>query len=194
MKIKLPPGYVVKEVPKDEFFKDFEKLAPKIFSDNLDYETDDIDSKSTREKIKNLSQQFISSTQYRIHLGVFHKNKLVGWSWGFQHNSFTFYMCNSAVLPTHRRKGIYTFLMQEIIKKVSQAGFTHIYSRHIVTNNEIIILKLRTGFKITSLELSERFGTLVHLTYFPGKMRNEILDFRAGFKRPDQKMKKLFKL
>ena len=194
MKYKLPAGYVVKEVPKEDFWPLFEKHAPKVFSNNLDYDVAEIDSKTAKEKLKILYKNFISPTQFRVHLGVFYKNKFVGWSWGFQHNSHTFYMCNSAVLPEHRRKGIYTYLMQEVIKITSDAGFTHIYSRHIVSNNDVIIPKLKMGFKISSLELSERFGTLVHLTYFPHQIRNDIFDFRSGFKHPDKKMKKLFKL
>ena len=69
-----------------------------------------------------------------------------------------------------------------------------IYSRPIITNNEILIPKLKFGFKITNFELSERFGTMEHLTYFPQKTRRDILDFRSGFRRPDKKMKKIFKL
>ena len=194
MKYKLPKGYVVKEMPRDDFSKLFEKYAPKVFSDNLDYDPDGIDPKSAKEKFKKLSKQFISPTQYRIYLGVFHKNKFVGWSWGFQYTSTTFYMCNSAVLPAHRRKGIYTYLMNEVVKGASDQGFMSIFSRHIITNNDILILKLKMGFKITNFELSERFGNLGHLTYFPQKIRSDILDFRSGYKRPNKKLKKLFKL
>ncbi len=172
----------------------FEKHAPKVFSDNLDYNSDEIDSKSTQQNFKKLSKQFISPTQYRIHLGVFYKDKFVAWSWGFQYTSTTFYMCNSAVLPAHRRKGIYTYLMNEIVKRASDQGFMYIFSRHIMTNNDILISKLKMGFKITNFELSERFGNLIHLTYFPQKIRSDILDFRSGYKRPDKKMKKIFKL
>jgi hypothetical protein len=84
--------------------------------------------------------------------------------------------------------------MNELINKVSKKGFMSIYSRHIITNNDILIPKLKFGFKITNFELSERFGTMVHLKYFPLKTRRDILDFRSGLKRPDKKIKKLFKL
>ncbi len=113
MKYILPKGYEVREMHRDEFLKHFEKHAPKVFSDNLDYDSDDINSKSAQNKFRTLNKKFVSPTQYRIHLGVFHKNKFVAWSWGFQYTSTTFYMCNSAVLPAHRRKGIYTYLVNE---------------------------------------------------------------------------------
>ena len=194
MKNKLPKGYLVKEMPREEFWKLFEKQAPKVFRDNLDYDPDHIDSESTQKKFKALEKQFASPARYRIYLGVFKNNKFVGWSWGYQYTATTFYMCNSAVLPAHRRLGIYTYLMNEVVRRASSAGFMSIFSRHIMTNNDIIISKLKMGFKITNFELSERFGNLVHLTYFPQKIHNDILDFRSGYKRPDKKLKKLFKL
>ena len=194
MKLKLPSGYVVKEMSQDEFMPLFEKYAPQVFNDNLDYDPDEIDSKSVQTKFSKLRKRIVCPNQYRIHLGVFYKNKFVGWSWGFQYSSTTFYMVNSAVLPAHRRLGVYTYLMKEVVNRASQEGFMYIYSRHIMTNNDILIPKLKMGFKITSFELSERFGSLVHLTYFPHKIRSDILDFRSGFKRPDKKMKKIFKI
>ncbi len=84
--------------------------------------------------------------------------------------------------------------MRELLKRAIENGFSKIYSRHIITNNGILIPKLRQGFKITNFELSETFGTMVHLTYFPSKIKNDILDFRSGFRRPDRKMKKIFDL
>ena len=194
MILKLPKDYLVKEMTREDFFKLFEKHAPKVFSDNLDYNPEDVDSKNAKEKYKKLNEKFASPNQYRIHLGVFYKNKFVGWSWGYQYTATTFYMCNSAVLPAHRRKRIYTYLMNEVVKRASDLGFLSIFSRHVITNNEIIISKLKMGFKITNFELSERFGNLVHLTYFPQKVRSDILDFRSGYKRPNKKMKKIFKL
>ncbi len=103
-----------------------------------------------------------------------------------------FYMCNSAIFEEHRKKGLYTCLMKEMLKRARSRGFAKIYSRHITTNNDILIAKLKQGFKITNFELSESFGTMVHLTYFPTKIKNDILDFRAGYKRPNKKMKKIF--
>jgi ribosomal protein S18 acetylase RimI-like enzyme len=195
MKSKLPKGYVIKEVPTEDFGKLWEKSAPKIFSDNLDYYgTDLIDTKTEKRKFKELIKDFNGAKAYRINLALYHKGEFVGWSWGYQQNSLSFYMCNSAIFPNHRRKGLYTILMNEVVKRAVAKGFQSIYSRHIMTNNDVIIAKLKAGFKITAMELSERFGTMVHLTYFPQKTRQEILDFRSGFKYPSKKIKKIFKL
>ena len=71
------------------------------------------------------------------------------------------------MLPGHRRKGIYTALMHRVIETVVEKGFQKIYSRHSVTNNDVIVPKLKAGFVISSMEISDVFGVLVHLVYFP---------------------------
>lgn len=193
-KLKLPKGYTLLQMPRDEFMKHFEKHAPKVFAQNLDYDSEKIITAPQKKKLNNLSKNFANPLRYRLCLAVFYKKRFVAWSWGYQYGSNTFYMCNSAVMPSHRRKGIYSYLLIEVVKRVSEQGFSHIFSRHIMTNNDIIISKLKMGFKITNFELSERFGNLIHLTYFPQKIRQDILDFRSGFKKPDKKMKKIFNI
>lgn len=195
MKYKLPKGYFVKEMPTEEFQKLWQKPAGKLFNDiSLFYDHTQVNTKKESEKFEKLRKQFDSEKHYRLNLALFYKNKFIGWSWGFQETATIFYMCNSAILKEHRRKGLYTILMNEMLKRVHEQGFMRIYSRHIITNNDILIAKLKSGFKITNFELSDRFGTMVHLTYFPQKIRNDILDFRSGYKRPDKKMKKIFNL
>ena len=43
----------------------------------------------------------------------------------------------------------------------------------MITNNDILIAKLKQGFKITTFELSDAYGTMAHLTYYPSKIKNE---------------------
>ena len=196
MKKSLPSGYAIKEIPTEEFIKLWQKPGKKIFNDkSLMYAITDIYSPRELKQLQKVREQFNkNSNAYRLNLGVFYKNKFVGWSWGFQETAAIFYMCNSAILPAHRRKGLYTALMREMLKRVEPMGFGKIYSRHMITNNDIIIAKMKQNFKITHFELSDAFGTMIHLTYFPNKIKNDILDFRSGHKRPTKKIKKIFKL
>lgn len=99
-------------------------------------------------------------------------------------------MRNSAILPEHRRKGLYTQLLEETLRRVSADGFQKIYSRHSATNNDVIIPKLKAGFTISSLEVSDVFGVLVHLVYFPKKLRRKIMVYRVGDAKPDDEIKK----
>ena len=103
-------------------------------------------------------------------------------------------MRNSAILPEHRRKGLYTALMCEVLDCIEKLGFQIALSRHTTTNNSIIIPKLKAGFVITSLEVSDRFGTLVHLSYFFNEQRKKVMKFRSGDLRPDTTLKAALRL
>ncbi len=194
-KYRLPTGYTIKQVENEEFKKLWGKHGPRIFrDDSLMYDDKQVYTKKELTQFKQLRENFGSQSHLRINLGLYYKNKFVGWSWGFQKSPHLFYMCNSAVLTKHRQKGLYTCLMREMLKHVISLGFDEIYSRHMITNNDILIAKLKQGFKITTFELSEQFGTMVHLTYYSAKIKNDILDFRSGHKRPSKKLRKIFKL
>ncbi len=194
-KYKLPQGYSIKEIQTAEFAKLWKKPGKKIFNDaSMFYNSKEVFSKKELLQFKKLREQFNSEKHFRVNLGLYHNNKFVGWSWGFQETPTIFYMCNSAVLVGHRKKGLYTCLMKEMLRLASAQGFSKIYSRHVMTNNDILIAKLKQGFKISSFELSDAFGAMVHLTYYPTKVRNDIMDFRSGLKRPNKKMKRIFSL
>lgn len=192
---KLPKDYVIKQIETAQFAKLWGKPGKKFFNDaSLFWDSKEVHTAKELQQFKKLRELFQSEKHFKINLALYYKNKFVGWSWGFQETPTVFYMCNSAVFESHRKKGLYTCLMKEMLKRASSKGFAKIYSRHIITNNDILISKLKQGFKITSFELSDAFGTMVHLTYFPSKIKNEILDFRSGYRRPNKKMKKVFKL
>jgi hypothetical protein len=58
----------------------------------------------------------------------------------------------------------------------------------------VLVPKLRAGFVITGLELSERFGTLVHLSYFFNALRRRVLDVRSGEALPEGQVKSSLRL
>lgn len=195
LKYKLPPGYSIKSVPTKDFQKIWEKPAKRFFNDySLFPEKKYLYTTKQLQYFKHLREQFKADSHFRLNLALYYKNKCVGWSWGFQESPTIFYMCNSAIFEDHREKGLYTCLMREMLSQVIPLGFYQIYSRHHITNNAIIIAKLRQGFKLTTFENSFAFGTMIHLTYFPSQITNDILDFRSGYMRPNKKMKKVFKL
>jgi len=187
-KIKLPPGYKFVELPNEDFQKLWNEWGEKIFQSNdtsLDFQKVLSEEERSRVKIlhKNLSQLI------RFNLCIFRGDEFCGWFNGDQYNNETFYMRNSAILPEHRRKGLYTALMYEVLDRVGKMGFQVVLSRHTTTNNSIIIPKLKAGFMITSLEVSDRFGTLVHLSYFFNEKRRRVMQFRSGDLRPDSELK-----
>jgi ribosomal protein S18 acetylase RimI-like enzyme len=188
MKAKLPPGYRFVELPNEEFQKLWGDWGKKIFSDNdTSMDLRRVLSEEERTQVRNLHKNL--SQMYNFNLCVFHDNEFCGWFTGDQYNNETFYMRNSAILPGHRRKGLYTSLMYEVLERVQAQGFQVVLSRHSTTNNSVIIPKLKAGFVITALEVSDRFGTLVHLSFFFNETRKRIMEFRSGDLKPDQKIK-----
>jgi GNAT superfamily N-acetyltransferase len=188
MKNKLPSEYRLVELPFDEFQKHWDNWGPKMFSDNdTSMDVRRVLSEEERTQTRNLYKNM--NQMLRLNLCVFRGEEFCGWFTGDQYNNETFYMRNSAILPEHRRKGLYTVLMHEILERVKALGFQIVLSRHTTTNNSIIIPKLKAGFVITAVEVSDRFGTLVHLSYFFNETRRQIMEFRAGDLKPDQKIK-----
>ncbi len=183
------PGYEIRPLTPEEFRVHWKKHSAAIFDDaQIIFRPFDWASEEERVKARELDK--LMGTPLKIYLGAFRGEEFAGWSWGFQESAGTFYMCNSAVLPEHRRQGLYTALLNEMLRRALGAGFQKIYSRHTATNNAVIIPKLKAGFHLTHFELSDNFGVLVHLSYFPSALRRKILEFRAGDLRPDAEMKK----
>lgn len=186
-------GYSIREMEEDKFVELQAPVREQVFSTDhsiFPFRTMNNDEKS---KVEELAKDFYNK-QYKLFLGVFDpQDNFVGWHFGFQENAHVFYMCNSAILPEHRRKGLYASLLDETLKILTQKGFQIIYSRHNATNNSVIIPKLKAGFIISSMELSDIFGVLVHLKYFTNKTRRKLMDYRAGQIAPDEELESLFK-
>lgn len=188
LKVKLPSEYRFVELPNEEFQKLWIEWGKKIFQSNdtsMDFQK--VLSEEERAQVKRLHKNL--SQLISFNLCIYKDDEFCGWFTGDQYNNETFYMRNSAILPDHRRKGLYTALMHEVLERVEKMGFQVVLSRHTTTNNSIIIPKLKAGFVITALEVSDRFGTLVHLSYFFNEKRRRVMQFRSGDLRPDSELK-----
>lgn len=190
---QLGNGYSIREITGEEFWPLWDQHAPGIFSDNsLDFMWHQHISEPERENLKALGKHM--GDPLRTRLAVFKGDQFVGWSVGDQKSSEVYYMRNSAILPEHRRQGLYSELLKTNIEMLTEKGFQKIYSRHSQTNNAVIIPKLKAGFIITSLELDDMFGAMVHLSYYTNPLRRKMMDFRTGNLRPDEEIKKIFEL
>lgn len=181
-------SYQIRELSNDEFDELWLEHGKKFFDNESQvFRLVQALSKEALAQLAELKSNL--GTPIKIFLGIYYKNECVGWSWGFQESAFRFYMCNSAVFPKHRRKGLYTMLMGEMIKRVTELGFQEIYSKHRATNNSVLIAKLKAGFVINTLQVTDSHGVMVHLVYFPNKLRNKMLDYRVGQTKPDDEIK-----
>ena len=189
LKIK---DYEIRKMSKDDFFPLMKNLHEKVFSEDLSYNPNSILNEHEKNRLAALAEY--SKDRFELHLGVFKGEEFIGWHFGYQVNQWEFYMCNTGVLEEHRRNGIYTSLLEFVLSECKQAGFQEISSRHNASNNQVIIPKLKSGFVISSLEISDVFGTLVQLKYYTNPKRKEIIDFRTGQKAPSSAVKLLFDL
>ena len=183
----LPEGYEIRSLSESEFTPLYNQHAETIFEDSQIFRFHRFLSEEEKLKFKDLAQVFKGG--YELNLALFYKNEFVGWASGDQHTAEAFYMRNSAILPEHRRKGLYSALLTETLRVLTEKGFQKIYSRHNATNNPVIIPKLKAGFVISALEVSDMFGTLVHLTYLTNPLRRKMMIYRTGDLMPDAEIK-----
>ncbi|MGE3684014.1 MAG: GNAT family N-acetyltransferase [Bdellovibrionales bacterium] len=126
-----------------------------------------------------------------LRLGIYHESKLIGFTYGWQLDEYSYYMAASLILPEYQRQGLYSELLKYTIEFTRAKGFQTITSKHKATNNAVIIPKLKAGFLITGLELSDIMGTMIGLTYLHNSHRRDLLNARAGFKPPTERVRPL---
>jgi hypothetical protein len=189
---KLDGGYTIRVMDYESFCKLFNPLREVVFDNIHSLFPKEYLSEQELDKCNNLHSSLYKDIYY-LSLGLFDKDdNFVGWSVGSQQSAGIYYMGNSAVLEGHRRKGLYTAMLKASVEILKEKGFQIIFSRHNVTNNHVIIPKLKAGFIISSIEVDDVFGTLVHLRYYPNKTRRKVMDYRCGHEKPDEELKKLF--
>lgn len=133
-----------------------------------------------QEKQKQLKE--LIKNRFSLKLALLESNNLIGWSYGWQDSVHEgdFYMASSLVAPEHREKGFYTALVAKVLELTAQQGFSAVRSRHICTNNPVLIAKLKLGFSINGFEQDETMGTLVRMIFHHDKLRKKAANFRAG--------------
>lgn len=189
----LPLGYMIKNCESEEFWRTVEEPMVRVFEDNeLIVRPRDLYSEFEKDQLKQLNENF--RHPFVQHSLVLKDGDLAGWTWGYQDSRDSYYMVNSAVLPEHRGRGLYSRLLDVSLEELLAKGFQRVWSRHNMTNSAILVPKLKKGFVLTGTELNDFFGTLVHLTYFANSTRRKALDFRSGLSRPDEELKKVFRL
>ncbi len=183
----------IKKITNDEFFSFFSTEMPKLFDQTLRYSIMDVRTQHELASFERLKTAIESNECLNLAL-YDENNKLAGWSSTRQMRPYEFYSWNSAVYPEHRRKGFYSLLVKETIKEAKRLGYQMVTSNHVMSNNDVIIAKLKLGFQIMGIETFDDYGTTVKLVYHLNETRKKAFDFRTGFKRPDHEIKTLFEL
>lgn len=186
---RLIDGYTCHPLEPNEFRPFFDRHHGEIFRDHTMLDLDAILSDDERARNAPLLER--ARGLYRLTLGIFCGEELVGWTFGRQETHEKYYMTNTALLPEHRGKGVYKALLPAVLSILEKEGFQVVYSRHSATNNEVIVPKLKAGFVISGMELSDQFGTLVYLSYFFNPVRRRVVDVRCGQATPDEEIRRV---
>lgn len=167
----LPKGYVVHPSTKDEVYA-FQKLTfDEIFGkrDATQYFRVPEPRFAAAREMSNLYQKL----HHEWFLFKTKAGEPVGWFMGEAEDFQTFYMRNTGILPEHQNQGIYTSFAAQLTKYIGEIGYERISSQHKVTNQKILISKLRMGFIICNLELTENWGPMVKLVKLLPKDRQD---------------------
>lgn len=111
-------------------------------------------------------------------------DEVAGWSSARHWDGRTVYMRNSALLPAHRGRGVYSRLLPHLLHTFQQAGYRLVRSHHHATNSAVLIPKLRAGFRFQGLHIDEH-GVMAVLICALDPVYGEYMNLRAGLTRPD---------
>jgi hypothetical protein len=186
---QLIGDYSYKVMTRDELFPYIQDHQASIFAENQHLDTLYALSEAERNALNALGERL--AERYRLGFGIFQGEVFVGWHLGQQTLAGTFEMARTGIVREHQNRGLYTALLPIILAQLKNDGFQVVFSRHNLTNNAVIIPKLKAGFVITGLELDDRFGTLVKLSYYFNPLRRKLLDVRVGQRRPDNETRDL---
>lgn len=119
--------------------------------------------KGKRRAQNNVMRKRYEVIHHEWFLFVDPKGRPVGWHVGEAEDWATFYMRNTGILPEHQNKGIYDAFFAAFINYLGELGYERVSSQHKATNRRILIMKLKRGFDVAGLELTEGWGPLVKL-------------------------------
>lgn len=186
----LTPGYRYERMSRAELQPLIEPLTPSVFAGtghlSAGYAYAEAEQKALRRLEDNLAARLV------LAVGVFQGDACVGWHIGNQVDRSNFEMASSGISPEHRRRGLYSALIPVVLEYAQNGGFQAVVSRHNLTNNAVIIPKLKAGFVISGFSVSDRFGTLVKLSYFFNPLRRKVFDVRVGQLGLDSDTRKIF--
>ena len=178
---------VLNEAEISPAFEVFNKL---MWGDDQDCNVDLALSETEFAESARLSEKF--EALYHLYIGVFEKDRLIGWTWGRQESGEEFHMIVSVILPEYRGRGVYSALLPEVVKRVQAEGFQLIYSWHQSDNPAVLVPKLKAGFAISGFRMFDRYGLLVQLTYAFNPTRRELFNYRIGRAKLSERIAPMF--
>lgn len=176
--IHLTQNYYAKIVDDKTIGEILKTHQKTVFSNTVDFNRYAVFS---GQEIENMRAKKMSRTPpFRLSYAIEQEDKLVGWCTAYEKDIDEWYMHNTGIFKAHRKKGLYTAVLQLMINFAKIEAYPKISSLHNATNNAVIIPKLKAGFVITGFRINDRFGTLVELSYYLNPQIKAVVDFRSG--------------
>lgn len=116
----------------------------------------------------------------QIRIGAFHAELLVGWSHAWLLPGGVLYVGNSAVVPEHRRQGVYSRLMAAVEDQARALGCIKVESHHRAENSAVLIAKLKADYTIVGTEFVAEIGLLLKICKHLEPRRDAIFRARLG--------------
>lgn len=186
----LIPGYRYERMSRAELQPFIEPLLSSVFAETGHLSAGYAYADAEQEALWRLEDNLAARSVLAV--GIFHGDACVGWHVANQMDRGNLEMTSSGILPEHRRRGLYRALIPVVLEYARHEGFQTVVSRHNLTNNAVIIPKLKAGFVISGFDVSDRFGTLVQLSYLFNPLRRKVFDVRVGQRGLDDDTRDLF--
>lgn len=178
--------YFYREASEEEMTTFYDEHSRKVYSDVLEIPIRLSDH--ARAKQRELFARI--SGRYELRIFIMNGEQIIGWHMGWQENEEQYFMCDTGIFAEHQGKGIYSALLPKLLEIFRDKGFQKVTSRHLVSNNAVLLPKLKAGFTIAGFEIDERLGLFVRLVYIFDEQRLNLYKFRVGAMRPDAEIKK----
>ena len=132
----LISDYTVRELSAEDFFPLFNTHLPIVFAENDHLSPGYAYSDEEKQALEPLRKRLTNA--FMLRFGIFHEETFVGWHLELQIAPSNFDMTSTGIHKEHRRKGIYTALLQIVLERVKAEGFQVVSSQdsryHLVTN------------------------------------------------------------
>lgn len=162
--VELVPGITVRPVQPSELWAVFGELETEIFAPFGTLGAFEMPD-ARWESLKPLREVYSSTHHEWFVFTDTTEGKDIGWAYGSMRDSMTFFMTNTGILPVYRRRGIYGAFLGCLLAYLEALGYERVVSNHQTNNRAVLIAKLKAGFNITAVNLDERWGAQVELTY-----------------------------
>lgn len=191
--ISLHGGYTMRRLADDAYRALFEQHVRHCFGTSVLFDIDRALDDADRAAADALKAKVVRSEPWNF--GLYdEQGTFVGWTRGRPCSIHEFTMNNSAVFPDHRRRGLYTAMLNAVLERVRAEGYHFVTSRHHANNNAVLIPKLKAGFVIRGMRISDQYGVIVELIYYLHEVRRKVHGFRAGLTAPDDDVRRVLDL